>query len=529
MARVLCEFRRRRYSVPVMNKRQDRQWFIQTGLATAGIISTAASFATQRMLLLVLAIALFLAAIYRTLRVKLRRSPRVWTWYLKAKHGKGGKFGELRGKFLEVLLPFDENTRRAYDSLVWKEDPEDDDHQPLLAPMDSISKRKGWDTWAFATRIHREGVVIETSRSGASGQARKTISINLSDTRLGIYNNSGKRFLDWSYDGRVHRAEEESKLALAAITDFDATKRVRVAYKYPLRWASGGVLPIVSWRGEKWVALFFRDIRPTGWNIANGASESLEEQVEVGRLIHREFCEELMVCTGDPVGGRYVDSHPFAFHGGGMKKDILESREHLEVHRQLRVDHDGVNIGESDVNIAVPVRYMETPWSCEVTLSEGADPVKCPFVIPSVNPHEFGIEMVQVLTFSMDDDHVLLDGEIIETRNFLARRPVAMFRLEKLRDSFKDGLEVATRDRRMLPVFGSRDVHVFKTDIESRLRRKEVTGAHAPTLKESELIEEWLESFGEMFSEEGLTAEPVRLLCPVTWKTLQLAFDHKVI
>ena len=59
----------------------------------------------------------------------------------------------------------------------------------------------------------------------------------------------------------------------------------------PFRWSSGGVLPITNYRHKKWVVLFFRDIPPIGWNIVNGASENVEEQKSINRLVFREFSD----------------------------------------------------------------------------------------------------------------------------------------------------------------------------------------------------------------------------------------------
>ena len=64
---------------------------------------------------------------------------------------------------------------------------------------------------------------------------------------------------------------------------------------YPLRYANGGVLPVIRLNSEDYFCLFYRDIFPVGWNIANGASDTLEEMLNPELIILREFGEELFI------------------------------------------------------------------------------------------------------------------------------------------------------------------------------------------------------------------------------------------
>jgi class 3 adenylate cyclase/predicted NUDIX family NTP pyrophosphohydrolase len=64
---------------------------------------------------------------------------------------------------------------------------------------------------------------------------------------------------------------------------------------WPLRYANGGVLPILETKGGRFFCLFYRDRRPVGWNIANGASDTVEEMLDPRRIIRREFGEELLI------------------------------------------------------------------------------------------------------------------------------------------------------------------------------------------------------------------------------------------
>jgi hypothetical protein len=46
---------------------------------------------------------------------------------------------------------------------------------------------------------------------------------------------------------------------------------------FAFRYASGGTLPIVELDAIDYYCLFYRDVFPVGWNIANGACDSLPE------------------------------------------------------------------------------------------------------------------------------------------------------------------------------------------------------------------------------------------------------------
>src|SRR5215470_11116324 len=64
---------------------------------------------------------------------------------------------------------------------------------------------------------------------------------------------------------------------------------------FPFRYASGGTLPIVRMDGHDFYCLFYRDIFPIGWNIANGGCCNRDELLKPLRTANRELCEELIM------------------------------------------------------------------------------------------------------------------------------------------------------------------------------------------------------------------------------------------
>ena len=115
-----------------------------------------------------------------------------------------------------------------------------------------------------------------------------------------------------------------------------------------LRWASGGVLSLVRFKGQEWVPLFFRDIPPYGWNLSLGSTErrfnSQGQWDEEGEhrhpwdFIQREFMEESIVINPPPDAEGACKLYTFReftqMHGARMHgSSIARWNEHV-YHRQ---------------------------------------------------------------------------------------------------------------------------------------------------------------------------------------------------
>ena len=46
---------------------------------------------------------------------------------------------------------------------------------------------------------------------------------------------------------------------------------------FPFRFGNGGTLPVVRLADRDYYSLFYREVAPIGWNIANGGAESAAE------------------------------------------------------------------------------------------------------------------------------------------------------------------------------------------------------------------------------------------------------------
>jgi len=116
------------------------------------------------------------------------------------------------------------------------------------------------------------------------------LRVVLSDASPALATDNAKRAFHASVAGRDRTALEQFVRAVEAGEEaryHDAS--------LPLRFASGGFLPVVEHRGARYFALLFRDIFPVGWNLACGASGDLRDLLDVARVGERELREELLI------------------------------------------------------------------------------------------------------------------------------------------------------------------------------------------------------------------------------------------
>ena len=115
---------------------------------------------------------------------------------------------------------------------------------------------------------------VRLSEITAEGELQQTLTVDLRNESYGIYNNAGKRFLqqEIASDALDERLIKQAKRFHEALATGIMSEPEFVWHSYegelPLRWASGGFLPIVCYKEKYWAALFFRDIYPVGLNLA---------------------------------------------------------------------------------------------------------------------------------------------------------------------------------------------------------------------------------------------------------------------
>ena len=147
---------------------------------------------------------------------------------------------------------------------------------------------------------------------------------------------------------------------------------------------------------------------------------------------------------------------------------------------------------------------------------------------------ELGIEVVKVITYDLDDDNYLLDGEILEfTPKELTRMPVGLisvsylqsvFGTEKADLTYTLGPQPSVRVRKPIP---QEDIHIFDWDILQRLAI--IRGDKDPIGTALRRYLDWYDKFGPNFLDEQdrpWAGNPSRLFTPATVKLLNLCFSQ---
>lgn len=408
-----------------------------------------------------------------------------------------------------------------------------------------------WPCRAFEALYLRQPVIVS-----AEGKGRHRLTIHLDGKEWGVYNNRGKNLMlrEMVPQDREEEAYRLSADIHQALLSQEPAQRVVAANAFPLRWASGGCLPFPRLEGKLYCALLFRDIAPIGWNVANGASErDMEWRSPVTHLMRREFGEEMMVVERFEVGCgnqtiRIQQRLPLL--GGAIPPWPDTDREvwkhYSSLHRNLRREQDGLVVVDRKEGFSY-LPFQKAPGTVEVTDASGEDheTVTCENVVFSINPTELGIEVLWPVEFRLDPGDTLLDGEILEDRQRLVRRPILLLAVDYLREVWKDRGSMGSlcrqpehADCKLLPAEVPPDCYrLYDDDIKLRellLRRAEADpGWGNQHRRVVDMARQWLETYGPLFAPlqkgQPIENETLRNLCPVTWKALEVLFAHDCI
>jgi|GEM_PF-4186757 len=399
--------------------------------------------------------------------------------------------------------------------------------RPLVVLSKHLEATRAWPGWDLSLLLLSHGVSLTTGPEGS------ILRVDIRNQKYGIYDNGGKKFLiatfikppkmlaaarKWAAAVRRHQLQSEPRV-------FECITR-----KSPplLRWASGGYLPVVRWRGSRWILLFFRDIDPIGWNIANGGSESPTERTTLDLLSAREAGEELVILDREPVIGPHLNTYRLDF---GLERAAQETDVLLATHGRLRREQDGLYLRPPSEGETIVVEKILGPTLVEVIHGDADAPeisVTSGMHI-TINPVEMGIEVTEVGEFTLPDDAYVIDGETFMAGedSVLVRRPVGLFKVSYFQRVMRStgfaygGLIPDEDDRLRLP--SPRDDETFLFDYDIKMRR-EMVEDRRPARREAE---EWLGEFGEGFDARRLRGE-LQCFCPAAWKVIESALDSIV-
>ena len=188
---------------------------------------------------------------------------------------------------------------------------------------------------------------------------------------------------------------------------------------WPMRYANGGVLPIVHLEGKDYFLLFYRDIFPIGWNIANGASDDEEEWIDPGRIIHREFAEEVL-CTDPTEKLLYLYEPPGGRHRFGFHRDALSA---WLPHRPELAEY---------TQVPMSFKWIDGPDS--IRIEYGRETYEHDGFFLSATADDHGIEVDRLVLIRLPGDSRLLSGEIADGRPF--NQIVGLFDVERLQSIY---------------------------------------------------------------------------------------------
>ena len=385
----------------------------------------------------------------------------------------------------------------------------------------------------FAVELLQQPIILNKLDDGTI-----RVVIGRDKVTLGVYTTEGKQRLS----EQLFAGEEQLEKALQTDRTLDRFLRGEVAFStykqqltdIPLRWGSGGVLPVVQWKKRAWTPFFFRDIEPFGWNIPLGATKASDDLNDPWTFLLREFLEEVLVLDGPPTGAG-VGSKVFTFDRLLSEKEASQAAMFAQEHIQQRLEKDGIvingNPGNTDKSRTIPVDLVNT--GTEIRIGLKGQYTETRNVLVCINVLELGIEVVKVMEFKLHDADYLIDGEIAQLPSGpeLVRMPVALISHDYLRRAFSPGKELTyvggMRPSVQAPDLPGREIHVFPFDAVRR--RMIATGAEDGTEWEKQRYEEWMERFGShFFDDDGnpSTERPSRLFTPSAAKLLSYYFAY---
>jgi hypothetical protein len=207
---------------------------------------------------------------------------------------------------------------------------------------------------------------------------------------------------------------------------------------FPFRFGNGGTLPVVRVGEEDYYCLFYRDIHPIGWNIANGGANNLNDLLNPASIIERELREELIIV--EPLlGQRYVfdwdeaslRDHPDFALANNLWMEHFRKMGYPEFSKiQLPLKW----IPAYDANHSkVRIRNYDS-----ISVKFGGNlPVHTGYGLLNINGEDFGIEFDRIAKLSVGPEAIFCDGELIQGK--LLNQVVGLFQIQKFNDAFLRG------------------------------------------------------------------------------------------
>lgn len=287
---------------------------------------------------------------------------------------------------------------------------------------------------------------------------KSEFTVNLTDSKLAIINNWGKRFLMDYYhsdddNDSVSRYNKEIN-AFLSHSNQDLQKMEFGNHTF-YRWGSAGTLPIIEYKKEKWIAFVYRDIYPKGWNLPLGASECELEKGRPGITAIREMLEELVVFT-EPFREYHKSDkthfpvrrelyHPLLNSIEGETNYQAAQRRFYGKQKEIIAHTCPIEFGEKTSG-----RYALICYDSRTTMQIKVQDDNRKFFLPenistncivTVDNFEQGIECIKPVRFQIDDENDLRMGEVDFLDDKWINNPVILIKYGALKKFFTESDE----------------------------------------------------------------------------------------
>jgi hypothetical protein len=205
---------------------------------------------------------------------------------------------------------------------------------------------------------------------------------------------------------------------------------------FPFRFCSGGAIPVVSLGGTEYYCLNWRDIRPVGWNLANGGGETRTELLYPDKIISRELREEMLVFFPNPKNNTAARGQLSLDDGiDHPDPDLVWGLWTTKLSRQFQ--WDGREI--------VPVMPL-TLGNDKLVIQFADHPcLRINNIAININALDNGIEVDRMVKISLPGDAVICDGEILS--GHLLNSVMGLFEVNRFNQDLREGVTRFLPDR----------------------------------------------------------------------------------
>lgn len=266
---------------------------------------------------------------------------------------------------------------------------------------------------------------FELKRIGDKKGSR--LSFSFAENSPAIWAKQGKEHLELTAPNRKSR-EGQYQESL----DNVLVKGVSPSYShddddFPFRYANGGTLPIIQIGSQQYYCLIYREIKPIGWNIANGGSDTREEMLDPFLVVERELREELIMVNPSR-------NAMYRFEGDFHRPEFDQA---LALMRDRFTSFDVSTLD----SVEVPLEWIDGPDQLAVTITDAdgsRKQVELPSCFLNINAVDMGIEIDRVAIIHVDESTILIDGEIADNQRFgdeLINSVIGLFSVDRVNET----------------------------------------------------------------------------------------------